>query len=46
MWLGLLIGLIIGANLSLFLYAIILSGKKADEKFYNSDEFGGMKKWF
>ena len=25
------IGLIVGANLSLFLYACILSGKKADE---------------
>lgn len=31
MWLGLFIGLILGANISLFLYAIILSGKKSDE---------------
>lgn len=32
MWLGLFIGLILGANISLFLYAIILSGKKSDEE--------------
>ena len=30
-WLGLIIGLVLGANISLFLYAIILSGKQADE---------------
>ena len=30
-WLGLVVGLVLGANISLFLYAIILSGKKADE---------------
>lgn len=28
---GMLIGLVLGANISLFLYAIILSGKRADE---------------
>lgn len=31
MWLGLFIGLVLGANISLFLYAIILSGKRSDE---------------
>ena len=30
-WLGFVIGLVLGANISLFLYAIILSGKQADE---------------
>ncbi len=30
-WMGLIIGLVLGANISLFLYAIILSGKKSDE---------------
>lgn len=30
-WLGFIIGLILGANISLFLYAIILNGKRADE---------------
>lgn len=44
LWLGLFIGLVLGANISLFLYAIILTGKKADEKFYKSDEIGGIKK--
>ena len=27
-WIGMIIGLILGANISLFLYAIILSGKE------------------
>lgn len=27
-WLGIIIGLILGSNISLFLYAIILVGKK------------------
>lgn len=31
MWLGLFIGLVLGANISFFLYSIILSGKRADE---------------
>ena len=31
-WLGLIIGLVLGANISLFLYAIILAGKESDEK--------------
>lgn len=32
MWIGLTIGLVLGANISLFFYAIILTGKRADEK--------------
>jgi len=32
-----IIGLIVGANISLFLYACIIAGKKADEKI-NSEE--------
>ena len=31
-WIGLTIGLVLGANISLFLYAIILTGKQADER--------------
>jgi len=31
-WIGLLVGLIVGANISLFLYAIIIAGKESDEK--------------
>ena len=30
--LGLSIGLVLGANISLFLYAMIIIGKQADEK--------------
>lgn len=30
-WIGFIVGLVLGANISLFLYAIILSGKQADE---------------
>lgn len=30
-----ILGLILGANISLFLYACILTGKKSDEQFYN-----------
>jgi len=33
-WTGLILGLILGANISLFLYAIILAGKESDEKWY------------
>ena len=29
-----IIGLIVGANISLFLYACIIAGKKADEHIY------------
>ena len=31
LWLGLFIGLVLGANISLFLYATILTGKRSDE---------------
>lgn len=34
-WVGFIVGLILGANISLFLYAIILVGKQADEQFEN-----------
>ncbi len=37
LWVGLFIGLVLGANISLFLYAIILSGKKEDEIFYSNE---------
>lgn len=33
-----IIGLILGANISLFLYACIIAGKKADEHIYSKEE--------
>lgn len=33
-----IIGLFVGANLGLFLYACILAGKKADEHIYREEE--------
>lgn len=30
-WFGFIIGLVLGANISLFLYEIILTGKRSDE---------------
>lgn len=30
-WIGLIVGLVLGSNISLFLYATIISGKQADE---------------
>ena len=30
-WVGVIIGLVLGANISLFLYAVILTGKQYDE---------------
>ena len=30
-WLGIIIGLVLGANISLFLYAIIFLGKKSED---------------
>ena len=30
-WIGLVVGLIVGANVSLVLYACVIAGKKADE---------------
>lgn len=40
-WLGLVAGLVLGSNISLFLYSIILVGKNADENITNdlSSEF-------
>lgn len=37
-WLGLIIGLILGANISLFLYAMIVTAKQSDEKIDRVDE--------
>lgn len=34
-WLGLIIGLVLGANISLFLYAIIIAGKESERKINN-----------
>lgn len=31
-WIGLIIGLLIGANLSLLLYACIIAGKESDRR--------------
>ncbi len=31
-WMGLIIGLLVGANLSLILYACIVAGKESDKK--------------
>lgn len=31
-WLGLIIGLFVGANLSLIIYACIIAGKQSDER--------------
>lgn len=36
-WLGLIIGLVLGANISLFLYAMIIAGKESERKM-NNDE--------
>ena len=37
-WLGIIIGLVLGANISLFLYALIIAGKQADEQLENMIE--------
>lgn len=37
-----ILGLFLGANVSLFLYACILAGKKADEEMNNK---GGKDEW-
>lgn len=34
-WLGLIIGLVLGANISLFLYAMIIAGKESERKIEN-----------
>lgn len=36
-WWGLIVGLVLGANISLFLYAIIIAGKESERKM-NNDE--------
>ncbi len=36
-WLGLIVGLVLGANISLFLYAMIIAGKESERKM-NNDE--------
>lgn len=36
-WLGLIIGLVLGTNISLFLYAMIIAGKESERKM-NNDE--------
>lgn len=40
-WIGLLVGFILGSNVSLFLYAIILTGKESDKNMidYLSSDF-------
>ncbi len=35
---GFILGLVLGANISLFLYALILIGKQSDEKIENIRE--------
>jgi len=35
---GLFIGLVLGSNISLFLYALIIAGKQADEQLENMIE--------
>lgn len=35
-WIGLIIGLILGANISLFLYALIIVGKQSDKNMTNN----------
>lgn len=35
-WIGLIVGLVLGANISLLLYAIILVGKQSDEQYNNN----------
>ena len=47
-WIGLFIGLILGANISLILYAIILLGKQSDRKNeymydYDDDDIDEMR---
>lgn len=36
-WWGLIVGLVLGANISLFLYAMIIVGKESERKM-NNDE--------
>ncbi len=32
-WIGMLVGTLLGANVSLFLYAVILVGKRSEESY-------------
>lgn len=34
-WWGLIVGLVLGANISLFLYAMIITGKESERKMNN-----------
>lgn len=36
-WWGLIVGLVLGANISIFLYAMIIAGKESERKM-NNDE--------
>lgn len=37
-YIGLFIGLVLGANISLFLYAMIIAGKQSERKMSNNDK--------
>lgn len=37
-WLGIIIGLVLGANISLFLYAMIIAGKESERKIENDKD--------
>ena len=37
-WCGLIIGLVLGANISLFLYAMIIAGNESERKINNDQD--------
>lgn len=37
-WCGLIIGLVLGANISLFLYEMIIAGKESERKINNDQD--------
>lgn len=37
-WCGLIIGLVLGSNISLFLYAMIIAGKESERKINNDQD--------
>ena len=37
-WCGLIIGLVLGANISLFIYAMIIAGKESERKINNDQD--------
>lgn len=37
-WCGLIIGLVLGANISLLLYAMIIAGKESERKINNDQD--------